>query len=103
MSASISSIGSIGNLSSLKSLPSIQNSSATGGLSFSQMLKDSIGQTNQAELSAQSAIEESLSGGDITNVEVFTAMKKADLSLRMLMQVRNKVVAAFNEIKGMQL
>ncbi len=103
MSASISSIGSIGNLSTLKSLPSIQNNAATGGVSFSQMMKDSIGQVNQTELSAQAAIEESLSGGDITQVEVFTAMKKADLSLRMLMQVRNKVVAAFNEIKGMQL
>ncbi|VAX39805.1 hypothetical protein MNBD_PLANCTO02-2792, partial [hydrothermal vent metagenome] len=60
-------------------------------------------QVNQTELTAQAAIEESLAGGEITQVEVFTAMKKADLSLRMLMQIRNKVISAYNEIKGMQL
>jgi flagellar hook-basal body complex protein FliE len=30
-------------------------------------------------------------------------MKKADLSLRMMIQVRNKIFDAYNEIKQMQM
>ena len=42
-------------------------------------------------------------GGDITQVEVFSAFKKADLALRMLLQIRNGVLEAYNEIKQMQM
>ncbi len=103
MAQPISFINQISSTPSLQNLSSVQNGAETGGTSFTQMLKNSIGQVNQTELTAQAAIEESLAGGEITQVEVFTAMKKADLSLRMLMQIRNKVISAYNEIKGMQL
>ena len=53
--------------------------------------------------SAQSAVERSLSGGDVTQVEVLTEMKKADLALRMMIQVHNKIFDAYNEIKQMQM
>ena len=76
---------------------------ATGAPSFSAMIQGSLAEINQTQMTASAAVEESLSGGDITQVEVFSAMKKADLSMRMLLQIRNKVMAAFNEIKQMQM
>ena len=38
----------------------------------------------------------------MTQAEVMAAVKKADLSVRLLMQVRNKAIAAYNEIQAMK-
>ena len=65
---------------------------------FESLLSD----TMQLEQQAQANIETALTGGDITQAEVLTAVKKADLSLRLLMQLRNKSLAAYNEIQQMR-
>lgn len=72
-------------------------------LNFQELLLDSLSQVNAMEHAAQSAVEQGLVGGDITNVEVFTAVKKAELSLSMMLQIRNKLLQAYDEIKQMQL
>jgi flagellar hook-basal body complex protein FliE len=77
--------------------------SSAGTASFQDLLLNSIAETNEHQLNEQSAVEESLSGGDITQVEVATEMKKADLSLRMMLQIRNKLLEAYNEIKDMRI
>ena len=61
-----------------------------------------LSETMQLEQSAQANIETALTGGDITQAEVLSAVKKADLSLRLLMQIRNKTLAAYNEIQQMR-
>jgi flagellar hook-basal body complex protein FliE len=71
--------------------------------SFADMLLSQMGEVNALDQSAQSAVERSLGGGDITQVEVLTEMKKADLALRMMIQVHNKIFDAYNEIKQMQM
>jgi flagellar hook-basal body complex protein FliE len=76
---------------------------STGAASFQDLLLGSISQTNDQQLAAQHAVEESLAGGDITQVEVATEMKKADLSLRMMLQIRNKLLEAYNEIKDLRM
>jgi flagellar hook-basal body complex protein FliE len=74
-----------------------------GGTSFQDLLLNSIAETNNQQLAAQSAVEESLAGGDITQIEVAAEMKKADLSLRMMLQIRNKLLEAYNEIKDLRM
>ena len=71
--------------------------------SFRSLMIDAFQQTNAQGQSAELAIQEALSGNEITQVEVATALKKADLSLRMMLQVRNKLVDAYNEIRQMQV
>lgn len=65
---------------------------------FSSLLNE----TMSAEANAHQAVETALVGGDITQAEVMASVKKADLSIRMLMQVRNKIVGALNEIQQMR-
>jgi len=48
---------------------------------------------------ADFAVMQALSGEDITQVEVMAAVKKADLALRKMLQVRNKLLDAYNEIQ----
>ena len=61
-----------------------------------------LGETLQLEQNAQAQVETALTGGDVTQAEVLAAVKKADLSLRLLMQVRNKTLAAYNELQQMR-
>ena len=61
-----------------------------------------LSETMQLEQTAQANIETALTGGDITQAEVLTAVKKADLSIRLLMQLRNKTLAAYNEVQQMR-
>lgn len=99
-------IGAIGNSTATflpSAAPGIGGRAAEGGLNFQDLLLQSLDQVNQLEQSGQAAIEKSLAGGDITQVEVFSAFKKADLALRMLLQIRNGVLEAYNEIKQMQM
>jgi flagellar hook-basal body complex protein FliE len=70
---------------------------------FGKMLLQSLSQVNGLEQSAQAAVEKSFTGDDVTQVEALTSMKKADLALRLMVQIRNKVMDAYNEIKQMQM
>ena len=66
------------------------------------LFADLLQQTMAAEHAAQRNIETGLLGGDVTQAELMASVKKADLSVRLLMQVRNKVLAAYNEIQQMR-
>lgn len=87
-------------------LPTLSGASETsqpGSADFQNLLASSLQETASLEHAAQSAIGRSLAGDDITQVEVFSAVKKADLALRMMLQVRNKALEAYDEIKRMQM
>ena len=71
--------------------------------SFKDVLMKNIEQVNRLQQDAQKAIED-LSAGrrdDIANVMI--AKNKADLAFQMLLQVRNKMVDAYEEIKQMRV
>lgn len=74
-----------------------------GGLSFQNLLMQSIEQTAATQHAAEAGIEAGLTGGDVTKVEAFAALKNADLSLRMMLQIRNKVLDAYKEIQQMRM
>ena len=44
-----------------------------------------------------------LTGGDVNEAEVLTAVQKADLAFRMLMQIRNKLMDAYREVQQIQI
>ncbi len=76
---------------------------AGGGSSFQNMLVDSLKQVNSMQQDANRAVENLMTGGDVNPAEVLTAVQKADLAFRMMMQVRNKLVAAYQEIKDIKI
>lgn len=75
----------------------------SGGLSFKDMMLQSLDNVNQLQVQSDQAIEAGLLGEDITQAEVFSSIKKADLALRMMVQMRNKLLEAYNEVQHMQL
>lgn len=67
------------------------------------MLTEAIDQTNKAQLDADSAVTDLVTGKADNLHEVMLSMEEADVSMRMLVQIRNKVVDAYKEIIQMQV
>jgi flagellar hook-basal body complex protein FliE len=71
--------------------------------SFKEMLKSSIGEVNQLQIEADSSIEQLVAGNTKNLHETMIAMEKADISFRLMMEVRNKIIEAYHEIMRMQV
>jgi len=74
-----------------------------GSVSFQDVLLKSLEQVNELDRQSQSIIAGALTGEDYTQAEVFTAVKKADLALRTMLQIRNKLLDAYNELKNLRM
>ncbi len=73
------------------------------GDAFSKMLSSTIAQVSQADIQGNQAIEK-LNTGEAKNLhEVMIAVEEADISIRMLVQMRNKALEVYNEIMRMQV
>ena len=75
----------------------------SSGPSFKDVLLDSLKEVNSMQVQADKAVENLATGGDVNPTEVLTAVQKADLAFRMMMQIRNKLVAAYDEIKNIRV
>ncbi len=88
-------------------LPAGTDSSAgsrgAGGINFQDVLMKSLEQVNELDRQSQSMIAGALTGEDYTQAEVFTAVKKADLAFRTMLQIRNKLLDAYNELKNIRM
>jgi flagellar hook-basal body complex protein FliE len=71
--------------------------------SFKDLLLESINEVNRMQHEADQAVEALATGGDVNPAEVLTAVQKADLAFRMMMQVRNKLFEAYQELKDIRV
>ncbi len=98
-------LGLIGKSSPLQNpmqSPSARSGEA-GGADFKQMLKEQIAEVNKLQTDAREAVEDLHSGrrNDLENV--ILATEKADVAFKMLLQVRNKVMDAYEEVKQIRI
>jgi flagellar hook-basal body complex protein FliE len=92
---------SIGQHIAMPAAPS--SDAAAGGPSFKDVLVDSIQQVNTMQLQADKAVESMFTGGEVNPAEVLTAVQKADLAFRLTMQMRNKLMDVYQEIKDVRI
>jgi flagellar hook-basal body complex protein FliE len=97
ISSNIASVALPGALQSPRGPGSVE------GPSFKDVLLNSIGEVNSMQQEANRAVETLATGGDINPAEVLTAIQKADIAFRMMMQIRNKVVQAYDEVKNIRV
>jgi flagellar hook-basal body complex protein FliE len=99
-------ISPLQNLSTTPILPGLsagKAEAAQGGPSFKDFLVRSIQEVNSMQTEADQAVEKLVTGGDVTPAEVLTAVQKADIAFQMMIQVRNKLVEAFQEVEKLQI
>jgi flagellar hook-basal body complex protein FliE len=70
---------------------------------FGTVLKDAISTVNELQKQSDQEIEKLMTGESQDLHNTVIAMQNADLSFQMMMQVRNKIVQAYQEIIRMQL
>jgi len=70
---------------------------------FAKVLTNEVKDVNSMQLNANGMVHSLLTGGDVNEAEVLTAVQKADLAFRMLLQVRNKLVGAYREVPQIQI
>jgi flagellar hook-basal body complex protein FliE len=100
MSSSISGLGAIGSIGSLPKLSPLESANAEG--SFSGVLTNALQQVNQLNSGAEQQIGSLLNGGNTDVSTVMIAVEKADVAFQLMMQVRNKIVSAYQDIEKMQ-
>jgi len=74
-----------------------------GQPSFKDFMLEAIDHVNTMQQDADKAVESLFTGGDVSAAEVLTAVQKTDLTFRMMMQIRNKLVQAYQEIKEIRI
>ncbi len=88
---------------SAQTSPVSSNSSVSGDKSFADTLKNAISEVNQMQQVSNKKMQE-LAVGKTDNVaDVMITAEKADIAMRVMVQVRNKVIDAYNEIMRMQV
>ena len=75
----------------------------TSGDEFKNLLMKSINEVNRMQDEAEKATTDLVVGKTDNVAEVFTAVKKADLAFQTLLQIRNKLMDAYDEIRNMRV
>ncbi len=87
----------------LPQTPTPNTGGASGAGSFKDMLLDSIQEVNSMQQQADQAVETLMTGGDVNPAKVMTAVQKADLAFRLMMQMRNKMMQVYQEVKDIRV
>jgi flagellar hook-basal body complex protein FliE len=83
-------------------LPSPAEPNAAGEANFMDTLRDAIDGVERAQSQAETKVGELLDGNGTDVHAAMIAVEKADLSFQLMMQVRNKIVQAYQDISRMQ-
>jgi flagellar hook-basal body complex protein FliE len=69
---------------------------------FADLLTEAVGQVEQYETQAKAAIEGLMSGRGVDVHEVMIASQKAGMGFELMLSVRNKALAAYQQVMGLQ-
>jgi flagellar hook-basal body complex protein FliE len=97
----INPIGPIRDLNSVDKTRSVQN--PAGGPSFKETLNNFLSDVNDMQQKADQSIQKMVAG-EITDVhQVMTSVEEASTAFNMMMEIRNKVMDAYQEIMRIRL
>lgn len=81
----------------------VQDTAQEGAMSFLDTLKSKLDEVNDKQIQADSDTEKLIKGEDVDIHQVMLSTEEAKLSLQMAVQVRNKLLDAYQELNRMQL
>lgn len=76
---------------------------STDSVSFADTLSNALNEVNDKQIVSENASNALVAGGDIDIAEVMLASTEAKISLQLAVEVRNKLLSAYNEISKMSL
>lgn len=81
-----------------------ESAAAAGGVDFAQVLQGSIEKVNQAQTQAHAMAEKLATGDTSQNLhEVMVALQTASVSFQEMVQARNRLVSAYQDVMNIQV
>ena len=77
--------------------------SDSGGGSFGSVVRDAVESLGQSQKAAEQEVAKAVTGESPDLHRTIIALQSADLSFQFALQVRNKVIGAYEEIMRMQV
>ena len=81
----------------------VQTTHNNGSSSFGEVLKTTLNNVNEAHNNADKMIDNMVTGKNTDIHNTMISIEQADLSFQLMTQIRNKLVAAYQEIYRMQV
>jgi flagellar hook-basal body complex protein FliE len=78
-------------------------SEGVAGKSFSDFLSEKMGEVNNLQKQSDQAIQDLATGKEQDLGKVVSAVEKANLAFQMMVQIRNKLSDAYDELRRMQM
>ena len=101
--SAVNPLGSLGGIEQIGKSSQSEQSAGTGSVSFGGAMKKALGEVNNVQQNADKMAVQ-LATGDVEDVhKAMIAMNKAKLAFDMTLQVRNKVLEAYQEVMRMQV
>ena len=82
--------------------PIAPGASGSGDSGFTGVLKSALDGVNGLQNDAAQQVNTMMSGGSADLGHVMISVEKADVAFQLMMQVRNKIVSAYQDIEKMQ-
>jgi|SRR5215470_5226079 len=83
--------------------PGAAGANASDGVGFADTLKNLIGEVNDAQKAADDASQAYATGKSTDVTATMIAVERASISFALMLQVRNRLLDAYQEIQRMQV
>jgi flagellar hook-basal body complex protein FliE len=100
----ISAISGLNNISASNNLLKTTNShSVEKESSFSNVIKDALDKVNDKQVDSNKKIEGLIKGESVSMHDIMISAQEAQMSMQLMVEVRNKVYEAYQELNRVQL
>jgi len=96
-------ITNISSFNSISPLSSTNGTTKTSGDGFGSLIKDAVESMDGTQKSAEQEIAKAVTGESPDLHKTIIALQTADLKFQLGLQVRNKLLGAYDEIMRMQV
>ncbi len=95
-------LGPLGPIKPPNNVPG-SGTSPGGGVDFKDLLLDKLDEVNRLQTEAGKSVEKLVTGETQNMAEVFIAVRKADVAFSLLMEIRNKLMDAYEQVRQMRV
>lgn len=80
-----------------------KNLNESDKVNFTDVLNNAVNKVNDSQVKANNDIEDLIKGDDITMHEVMLSTQEAQISMQLMLEMRNKLYDAYKELSSVQL
>ncbi|MFR3567476.1 MAG: flagellar hook-basal body complex protein FliE [Paraclostridium sordellii] len=100
----ISAISGVNNIATSNNLLKTSNAeSIKKESSFSDVIKSAIDKVNDMQVDSNNKVKRLIKGGDVSMHDVMVSAQEAQMSMQLMIEVRNKVYEAYQDLNRVQL